>query len=183
MSDSRRSHLTLVQPSNPERPMQAMMLAVCNCYMLWALFWAQFLTNFFFVNSMSFKLDYYIIRPDPLGIALPEFFLFLSIGVALFAMVAVAFGTRETPKLWRRLVMVAIFSAITVGYSTACLCWRGQSYDDAIRQRDTISQRYQELLKRYPRDEWIRRELYFEKRILDLRNKEIERFQELYGTK
>lgn len=169
--------------------MQAMMLAVANCYMLWALFWIQFVSACTFFGYRGFYLNYYTTRPDPFGIALPEFFLILSVGLALLAVPAVTFGTRGTAKLWRRIVMVAIFSVITIGFSATCLRLREHSFNEAIRQRDEISRRYQKLLKLQelqnldPTDEWVREELVWEKRKLDFRNQEIERFQEIYGVR
>ena len=114
--------------------------------------------------------------------ALPEFFLILSIGLSLFAIVAVIFGTRETPKLWRRIVMVTIFSAITVGFSATSLGLRGHSYNEAIRQRDEVLERYHKLLALDSSDEWVIRDINWVKRNLDFRNQEIQLFQKLYDV-
>jgi len=163
--------------------MQAMMLTVCNCYMLWALFWLQFLSNITFFGYRRFYLNYYTIRAEPFRIALPELFLLLSIGLAVFAVVAVAFGTRETPKLGWRVIMVTIFSAITTGFSATSLSLRGHSYNEAIRQRDEVSERYQKLIALDSSEEWVKQDIHWVKRTLDFRNQEIELFQNLYGVK
>ena len=119
-------------------PWQATMLTTVNCYLLWSLSWLQFVTTFSNFTSSGDNLTFYAISGEPLGLSIPESFLFTSIALSAFAISAVVGATFRVPRLWKRLLTVCVFSVIAIGFSCINLHLRHYCYAQALRCQDEV---------------------------------------------
>ena len=184
MAEIQFSHFTLPPPKLPSWPWQAMMITCINCYLLWSLAWLLFLINLSVFSYSGKHLWFYTTVVEPFGFTIPESFIFLSVVLSLFAAGAVVFGTCSTPKLWKRVVMVSIFSAIAVGTSYLSLHLRHFSYAAAVSNRDRIFERYHLNLVSDSSEDWRADALVWDKQILDRYDEQIEVYEEMFeGSK
>ncbi len=157
------------------------MIAVVNCFMLWSLTWLQFLINFAFFSYEGHNLWFYITSTIFFGLTVPELFLLLSIVLSFFSVGAVIFGTRQAPKLWKRIVMVSIFSSITIGISLISLHLRHFSYQAAVNSFEFTSQRYERNLASDSKKDWLIEYLHLEKKNLEQSAENIQKYEVKYG--
>jgi hypothetical protein len=159
------------------------MLTAANCYILWAFFWLQFVTSFATFSYQGRNLGPYTLDVSPFGVSLPELFASFSVALALFALVGVIGGTRWTPRLWKRIVAVSVFAAITIGFSFTVLHLRHYAYGQALASRAALQERYhRNLVVNYDsKDESTVFWLEWERRSLEEQTEWIRRYERKYG--
>lgn len=158
------------------------MLTAANCYLLWSFFWLQFVTSFATFSYQGWNLGPYIEDVSPFGVSLPELFAFFSVALALFALVAVIGGTRRTPRLWKRIVAVSVFTTITIGFSFTVLHLRHYAYGQALASRAALQERYHRnlVVNNDSKDESTAFWLEWERKTLEEDTARIRRYEEKY---
>lgn len=129
-------------PAMPGWPWEATMITAANCYLLWSFTWLQFVTSLSTFSYQGKNLGFYTVDADPFGVSLPELFASFSVALALFALVGVIGRTRQTPRLWKRIVAVSVFATITIGFSFTVLHLRHYAYGQALALRAALQERY-----------------------------------------
>ena len=122
------------------------MLTAANCYLLWSFTWLNFVTALGHFSYRGRNLRFYTATGEPFGFSIPEMFFGFSIALVIFAVSAVLGGTWRTPRLWKRLLAVTIFAAITLGASILNLHLRHYCYDRALESREHWQLNYQRNL-------------------------------------
>ena len=169
-------------PRPPSWPWQATTLCALNCYLVWAFFWFQFLVTFCTFSYKGRNLYYYSIKPAPFGRSIPELFFAFSIALSIFACLAIIGGTYKTPKLWKRLLPLAIFSTISIGFSHLVLNHRHTTYQQALWLRENWLTEYHRDLVTHHDDEDTNRSFWLDdqlRRIAQL-DSEILSYEEKY---
>ena len=179
MAQLKLAHTLRLPAPIPEWPWQAMMIAVVNCYMLWALTWVQFVVNLAFFSYQGRNLWFYTTRTDLFGLTLPQLFLVLSVSLSIFAILAVSFCTWKTPRVWKRIGMVGIFSTIAIGGSFGSIHLRHYCYESALVGREQAIEAYQQLEMTEQDDDW--RE--YQKEQAEAYSDDIRRYESMYDIK
>ncbi|MFC7339673.1 hypothetical protein ACFQY0_20985 [Haloferula chungangensis] len=163
-------------------PWRATLLTTVNCYLLWGLTWFQFVITLSCFSYSGRNLWFYALEPETFGLSVPETFLAFSIALSVFALCAVSVGTWRTPRLWKRLIIVGIFVAITLGFSCLNLHLRHYCYAQALFYRDQAQAKYhQNLVLNYDsEDEWVVQSLEWDQQIVDEYNEGIRLYREKF---
>jgi hypothetical protein len=105
-----------------------------------------------------------------------------SFALALFAVGAVIGVARRTPRLWKRLLAVSIFAAITIAFSVTVLHLRHYIYHQALESRTILQQSYhRNLVLNYDsKDESTVFWLEWERQSLEEQTEWIRRYEEKY---
>jgi hypothetical protein len=149
--------IRLPTPDLSPWPWQATMLTALNCQLLVSFFWFQFVINLCTFSHIGRHFWYYVEEPTPFGRSIPELFFAVSIALSGFAFAAVIGGTIKTPRLWKRLVPIVIFSTVTIGFSSIILNYRHVSYAQSLWLREEGLNDYnRNLVTHHDEEDWIR---------------------------
>ncbi len=120
-------------------------------------FWFQFVITFATFSYIGRNLWYYVEEPAPFGRSVPELFFAVSIALSGFAFAAVIGGAIKTPRLWKRLVPIIIFSTVTIGFSSIILNYRHVSYAQSLWLREErLNDYHRNLVTHHDEEDWIR---------------------------
>lgn len=170
-------------PPLPPWPWRETTLTAANCTLLWVIAWLQFLVMRLCFAFNGRNLWFYALEPPTFGLTIPETFLAFSIALSVFAIVAVAAGTRGVPRLWKRLFTVGLFAFFAIGLSLVNLHLRHYSYRQALFFREQAQASYhRQLVLHYDSsDSWEIQRLEWRQELVEDYDREIRRYREKYG--
>jgi len=123
---------------------QENMITVVNCFMINSVFWMHFLTSSLAMNLSGRALFQYH-KEVLFGLNIHQSFLLVSILVSVFAMVSVILWAHRAAFLWKRVLLVSIFSSIAIGFSCLMVKMEEWSYQHAKSVLELSIQRDAEL--------------------------------------